>query len=152
MIDAVSSPGLGTAAAYMIMTYWAQHTADDTCQQGSRPLQGGTTAACGCCVASIIRAVISFCKPQYIKACELVTCCPWRPTCSDCHIPTSAQPAPVPLFLQSKAVGGFLQQCISSLGPSRRQDERGRQRGYLTLLILMTRVRAHQDGGMKKGY
>eukprot|EP00878_Enallax_costatus_P023122 GHUV01024583.1.p1 GENE.GHUV01024583.1~~GHUV01024583.1.p1 ORF type:complete len:302 (+),score=102.39 GHUV01024583.1:256-1161(+) len=41
---------------------------------------------------------------------------------------------------KSKAVGGFLQQCISSLGPSRRQDERGRQRGYLTLLILMTRV------------
>lgn len=41
---------------------------------------------------------------------------------------------------KSKAVGGFLQQCISALGPARRPEESARRRGNLSLLILLTRV------------
>ncbi|KAF6266397.1 hypothetical protein COO60DRAFT_451367 [Scenedesmus sp. NREL 46B-D3] len=41
---------------------------------------------------------------------------------------------------KSKAVGGFLQLCISALGPARRPEEAARRRGNLTLLILLTRV------------
>eukprot|EP00775_Hariotina_reticulata_P007541 gene7541-7751_t len=41
---------------------------------------------------------------------------------------------------KSKAVGAFLQQCVSTLGPARRPEEAARRRGNLTLLILLTRV------------
>ncbi len=58
--------------------------------------------------------------------------------------PLSAHICICPL-LQSKAVGGFLQQCISALGPARRPEEAARRRGNLSLLIMLTRGSQRRD-------